>query len=137
MLCAAMKPPPPSPLQALEARYRQLAGDLAQVGYILRGSVCQRRTACGSPGCQCHADPPQLHGPYWQWNTKVNGKPTTRVLTKEQLHLYREWTQNRKRAEDILQQMQETASEIARLLLESPPTVTLDHGRHPQTRRVR
>ncbi|MGH8903826.1 MAG: DUF6788 family protein [Egibacteraceae bacterium] len=41
-------------------------------------------TCCGSPGCRCHADPPQPHGPYYQWTAKANGKTVTRRLTEHQ-----------------------------------------------------
>lgn len=54
-----------------QRRYRELAGQLAEVGFIATGTVVQRSTRCGTPGCRCHADPPQSHGPYWQWTTKV------------------------------------------------------------------
>jgi len=31
--------------------------------------------------CRCHADPPQLHGPYHQWTRKKNGKTATGPLS--------------------------------------------------------
>src|SRR3974390_730771 len=27
----------------------------------------RRYPRCAPPGCKCHADPPQPHGPYYQW----------------------------------------------------------------------
>ena len=49
--------------------------------FIAAGSITHRHTRCGKPNCRCHANPPQLHGPYWQWTAKINGKTVTRRLT--------------------------------------------------------
>jgi hypothetical protein len=46
-------------------------GAIARSGMVLPGSITQRRTRCGRRNCGCHADPPRLHGPYWQWARKV------------------------------------------------------------------
>ena len=70
-------------LAGYQRRYRELAAELADLGYIAAGSITQRSTRCGTPSCRCHADPPQLHGPYWQWTAKVNGKTVTRRLSPD------------------------------------------------------
>jgi hypothetical protein len=54
-----------------ETRYRELAAQLASIGLIHSGSITRRYTRCATPGCKCHADPPQPHGPYYQWTTKT------------------------------------------------------------------
>ena len=61
-------------LEAYERRYRELARQLADVGYIASGSVAPRYNRCGKESCGCHADPPRLHGPYFQWTAKVARK---------------------------------------------------------------
>ena len=43
---------------------------IAVTGMVLPGSITERRTRCGRRNCGCHADPPRLHGPYWQWTRK-------------------------------------------------------------------
>lgn len=107
----------------LTERYRRLAGQLAEVGWILKGSVVERHVPCGNAGCRCHADPPQLHGPYWQWSTAVNGKTVSRRLSEEQARQYRQWIDNRKRLEAILAQMHEIADQASQLLpAKTPPT---------------
>lgn len=98
-------------LQRLHRRHRKLAQELASIGPVLKGSVVQSYTTCGNPNCRCNADPPQLHGPYWQWSTAVNGKTVTRRLAPDNAALYREWIDNRKRVEAILAQMHELALE--------------------------
>ena len=39
-----------------------------------KSSVSASYTRCGQAHCACQDDPPQLHGPYWQWSTSVSGK---------------------------------------------------------------
>lgn len=68
-------------LAAYEHRYRELAAQIADLGYIRAGSLALRHNRCGKPNCRCHADPPQLHGPYWQWTAKIDGKTVNRRLT--------------------------------------------------------
>lgn len=73
-------------LDRYERRYRALASELAGIGYIAQGSLAPRFTRCGKPTCACRADPPKLHGPYWHWSTKVNGKTVNRRLSDRALH---------------------------------------------------
>jgi hypothetical protein len=78
---------PPTTTERLadyEQQYRDLAAQLATIGLIHSGSVTRRYTRCATPGCKCHADPPQPHGPYYQWTTKNNGKTVTRRLTENE-----------------------------------------------------
>ena len=78
---------PPTP--ARQARAAAIAAEittrLAGLPFALPGTVADRLTRCGYPGCHCHASPPQRHGPYHQWTRKKNGKTATRILSDEQL----------------------------------------------------
>lgn len=38
---------------------------------------------CGKPNCSCKDDPPILHGPYYQWTGIIQGKRTSRTLSRE------------------------------------------------------
>jgi hypothetical protein len=100
-----------APLDRLHRRHRQLARKLAEIGPVLKGSVVPRYTTCGNPGCRCTADPPQLHGPYWQWSTAVDGKTVNRRIDPDEAPRYLEWIENRKRVEALLAQMHELALE--------------------------
>ena len=63
-------------LAAYQARYTQLAGQLANVGFIAAGSITHRYTHCASPGCRCNADPPQPHGPYYHGPPRSTARPS-------------------------------------------------------------
>ena len=68
-------------LDAYERRYRALAAQLADIGYIASGTLAPRYNRCGKPNCACRADPPRLHGPYWHFTTKIEGKTVNRRLS--------------------------------------------------------
>lgn len=111
----------PSRLERHERTYRalaaELAAELATVGFISPGSVVSRYTSCGKPGCRCQADPPQRHGPYYQWSRAVAGKTVSRRLTQDQAQIYQGWIANRRRIEQLIAQMEQTSTAAADLLL--------------------
>jgi hypothetical protein len=100
-----------------EKRYRELAAQLATIGLIHSGSVTRRYTRCGTPSCKCHAEPPQPHGPYYQWTAKMNGKTVTRRLSEDEAELYQEWIANDRRLRRLIQQMRQVAAKAAELRL--------------------
>ena len=62
--------------------------------------------------------PAQLHGPYYQWTAKENGKTVTRRLNAAEAELYKEWIDNDRQLRRILQQMRQLAVKAAQLKLE-------------------
>jgi hypothetical protein len=104
-------------LAGYERRYRELATELASVGLISSGSVTRRYTHCATPGCHCHADPPQLHGPYYQWTAKVNGKTVTRRLSPREAALYKEWIANDRKMRRLIDQMRQVAAKAGEIRL--------------------
>ena len=109
-------------LQRYEQRYRALAARLAEIGFISPGSLVERTTSCGKPGCRCQADPPQRHGPYYQWSRAVDGKTVSRRLDTAHAELYRDWIANQRALEQIITQMQELSAAAAEILLRKPKT---------------
>ena len=113
-------PPAPPRLKELQRRQRELARQILDLGFIQPGSVVLRYTSCRTPGCHCQADPPQLHGPYWQWTRYDAGRTITRRLTVRQAALYQEWIANRRRLSRIIAQMEKISEQAAELLLAGP-----------------
>lgn len=106
-------------LKRYQTRLRALARELSTIGFISRGSLIRRFMRCGTPSCRCRADPPQLHGPYWQWTTKQDGKTITRRLSEQEARLYRAWIANRRRLDKIVAQMEDVSRRAAPALLRS------------------
>ena len=98
-------------------QHRKLAAQLAQIGFIATGTLIERSTRCGTPGCACHADPPRLHGPYHQWTTKIAGKTVTRRLTDRQAAHYREWIDNNRQLRELTTQLRQISARAAELIL--------------------
>ena len=101
-----------------QRRYRELAAQLADIGYITAGSITQRHTRCANQNCRCHADLPQMHGPYWQWTAKVGGKTVTRRLSDTEAALYQEWIANDRQLRALITQMRQVATEATKLIMD-------------------
>jgi alkanesulfonate monooxygenase SsuD/methylene tetrahydromethanopterin reductase-like flavin-dependent oxidoreductase (luciferase family) len=105
-----------------EQRYRELAAQLAEIGLISSGSVTHRYTKCATPGCKCHDDPPQRHGPYYQWTAKVAGKTVTRRLSAQEAQLYQEWIANDRQMRRLIAQMRQVAAKAGELKIKQAAT---------------
>jgi hypothetical protein len=91
------------------AEARQIATELAQIartGQLLPGSITERHTRCGKPGCACQADPPRRHGPYWQWTRKVANKTVGGYLNKQQATEYQRWIDNDRRVRELVSRLE-------------------------------
>ena len=88
---------------------------------------------CGKRGCRCQADPPQLHGPYWQWTRVVAGKTVTRRLTEGQARLYQEWIANRRRLTRTIGEMEKLSQQAGEILLrdQDPGPARRARNQHP------
>jgi hypothetical protein len=109
-------------LAAYERSYRQLADRIADIGYIAAGSITQRYTRCGTASCRCHADPPQPHGPYWQWTAKVDGKTVTRRLNEPEARLYQRWIDNDRQLRSLIDRMRQVAVKATELIMNETST---------------
>ncbi len=107
---------PDDRLQELRLRQRDLARRILDLGFLQKGSVVVRHTHCGVPGCRCHADPPQLHGPYWQWSRYGSGRTVTRRITESQAHVYQRAVDNHRLLEEIVGEMEKLGAEATELL---------------------
>jgi hypothetical protein len=101
----------PDPRQ--QARAAAIAAELAGLGLALPGTLIERHVRCGKPGCRCHADPPVLHGPYWQWTRKVAGKTITRLVPDDQLDDYRQWLDNDRKLRALVAELEALTLAIA------------------------
>src|SRR5436190_10974945 len=91
------------------AELAQIAAELAVIarsGEILPGSIAERLTSCGRPGCACQADPPRRHGPYWHWTRKVAGKTVGRYLSREHAEDCRRWLDNDRRLRELVARLE-------------------------------
>jgi hypothetical protein len=52
-------------------------------GPLLSGSVSTAMAKCGSKYCRCRSEKNALHGPYYRWIGFLDGKRTTKTVSKE------------------------------------------------------
>jgi len=95
------------------AELAALISRLARAGFALPGTLLERRTSCRKPGCRCTADPPALHGPYYQWTRKRDGKTVTINLTPDQATRYQPWFTNARDLRDTLTAIEKLTLRIA------------------------
>jgi hypothetical protein len=103
-----------------EKRYEELKRSVLGVGPFRRGSVVRRFMPCGKPGCRCQADPPRLHGPYYQWTRKLAGKTVTVRLTEQEAELLGEWIANGRRLDQLLADMDQVCLRLTERRLRRP-----------------
>jgi hypothetical protein len=110
-------------LAGYQRRYGELLAELSTIGFIRSGSLASRYNYCGKAGCRCHGDPPQPHGPYFQWTAKVNGKTVNRRLSAREAELYQEWITNDRRLRALVNELRLVAEEATNLILETEAKV--------------
>jgi hypothetical protein len=95
-----------------ERARQKLIEFLAQGNLVLPGSLVERTVRCGKTNCRCHAEPPELHGPYIQWSYTRENKRFTRWLSAEQEERYRPRI-------NAARQLRELVSDLERLEIHS------------------
>ena len=103
-------------LRRLEDRHRAVLAEVATLGLVLRGSIARRWTRCGNPACRCHADPPQLHGPYDIWTRKVAGTTVTAQLKPDSAARCKAWNRNMRTLDRTVRQLQAIGLQAATVL---------------------
>lgn len=108
----------PAPRTSQEARERLSScyDEMRLIGFILRGTVNRRLMRCGNPGCKCRGNPPALHGPYYDWTRKVEGKTVSVRLTQEEAKTVREWIGHARRLDEVLVHMEALSAAAVRLI---------------------
>jgi len=105
----------PTSLDGYERQYKQLKAEMANLGFILQGTLSKRWMKCGQPTCRCREDPQARHGPYWQWSWKKSGKSVSTYLKPEQAALCKKWIDNHRRMERIIKKLRKISLQAARL----------------------
>ena len=96
----------------LHQKYRESSKKLSKIGYICKGSVMSVYIKCGKSYCRCKTDKDAKHGPYTVWTRKVKGKTVTKYLSEKQAKLCREYIQNSKKLELIIEEMRNLSVSI-------------------------
>ena len=78
-------------------------------GPILLGSISTAKSQCGKANCACRARPPKLHGTYYRWTGFLEGKRTTKTISKEMAEECEKRIENYRALQSKVDQMLEEA----------------------------
>jgi hypothetical protein len=92
-------------LAKLREDYEAAKAQIQALDYVIPGSLQKRSYACGNTNCHCKTDG-ILHGPYYQWTRKVNGKTVNINLDPELAETVKEWIQNNRGLRKLRQRME-------------------------------
>jgi len=86
----------------LQRRLERIQGELLKLGPIHPGSLSERYTVCGTPGCRCK-DPkkPRKHGPYYHLSYTWRGRSKTRFVREAHVAAMREKITNYRRFREL------------------------------------
>ncbi len=100
-------------LAKLHQDYEAAKAQIQALGYVIPGTVQKRQYRCGKPNCRCMTKG-ILHGPYYQWTRKVNGKTVNINLDIESAKKVREWIQNNRRLRKLCGRLENTSLAVLR-----------------------
>ena len=73
-------------IHELERRVEQIKAELAGLGLARPGTLYERTSVCGKPGCRCvRKDRPVRHGPYHYLSYSFDGRSHTEFVAKSRL----------------------------------------------------
>ncbi|MBU0595908.1 hypothetical protein KJ567_04410 [Candidatus Bipolaricaulota bacterium] len=102
----------------LRERIDRCRAEIVDLDLVLRGTVAPYYTTCGKKGCRCQANPPILHGPYYQWTSKVDGKTKTIRLRKDDVELFKQLVAKGRRLDRIVAEWLQLSIEAAQEIRE-------------------
>ena len=113
--------------EQLHQQRRELVKGLGAGGQILKGSLVERVTVCGRPGCRCMKG--EKHGPYL-YVSVFDGKRSRQVYVPQAMHAeVRGWLQNYQRLSETVGKLSGLNVELIRLRQPKRGSRSAGHGR--------
>jgi hypothetical protein len=102
-------------LKRLREDYEKIKQEIANLGHVVPGTLQERSYRCGKPYCHCKKDG-ILHGPYYHWTRKVDGKTVSVNLDKEAATIVQECIQNNRKLRTLCARLEKTSLEILKII---------------------
>ncbi len=81
--------------------------------FVSSGTLLSRTKVCGQPNCRCATDPDARHGPYYEFNRRVDGRLVHRAVTEELAPQVKQALDNHRRIQALLAEWEwETVKEL-------------------------
>ena len=107
----------PTRQAVIDRRIATLKAQLMALGDLRPGSLSEQYNVCGTAGCQCKADPPRKHGPYYQVSFTWQGRSTSQFVRREHVATVRRHLRNYERLRTLVEQWIAAGLELSRLRL--------------------
>lgn len=88
----------------MEKAIASLKRKIAGFNYVCSGTLLRRSLVCGKGNCRCKAQKPSLHGPYYYWSRRLEGRQVSKVLSQGQAKIVEQAIKNYKKALQLLRQ---------------------------------
>ena len=102
-------------LERLGEDYQRLKKQVAELGYVVPGTVQKRSYRCGKPNCRCMTDE-ILHGPYYQWTRKIQGRTVNINLDREAAAIVQEWIRNNRELRRLCTRLEKTSLQMLQII---------------------
>lgn len=83
-----------------EKKIKDLKLKIVDFDLATPGTIRTIYTKCGKKNCACQTNEKARHGPYCLWDRKVNGKLSSKMVTKKMAAQIKTWIENRKMLEE-------------------------------------
>ena len=87
----------------LQAKIAKLKTQLLTLGDLRPGTLSQQYNVCGKPGCQCKADPPRRHGPYYQVSFTWQGRSQSQFVRRAEVATVRQQLRTHQRLRKLVE----------------------------------
>jgi hypothetical protein len=97
----------------IRSRTIEIRQAISAMDHVASGTLQTRTKVCGRPNCRCATDPKHRHGPYYEWNRRIDGRLIHRILSEQQAELVARAIANLREVKRLLFLWEhETAEEI-------------------------
>jgi len=95
-------------LARLRQDYDRSKEEIRALGHVVPGSIQKRHYSCGKPNCRCVTEG-ILHGPYYQWTRKIEGKTVNINVDNETAGRIKAWIQNNRKLRKLCVRLEKTS----------------------------
>lgn len=86
----------------IRSRTVEIRKAISSMDLLASGTLHTRTKVCGRRNCRCATDPTARHGPYFEWNRRIDGRIVHKVLSKEQAELINRAIGNQREVKRLL-----------------------------------
>lgn len=94
-------------------KLKRLKRKIAGLEMTIPGSIRTIYQPCGQANCRCKNGKKHWHGPYYLWGRRINGRLTSKTISKSDLPLYRRWIKNKTKLKTIVAEILDVGCKYA------------------------